>query len=62
MFSSIFFEEIMLFLTLLEISLGYTLFDDEVKIDSNELVFYNEDDPRCFCKVNWFSGRYYRFL
>ena len=24
---------------------GYTLFDDEVKIDSNELVFYNEDDP-----------------
>ena len=22
---------------------GYTLFDDEVKIDSNELVFYNED-------------------
>tara|TARA_B100000768_G_scaffold9924_1_gene10020 strand:+ start:4100 stop:5905 length:1806 start_codon:yes stop_codon:yes gene_type:complete len=24
---------------------GYTLFDSEVKIDSNELVFYNEDDP-----------------
>ena len=24
---------------------GYTLFDSEIKIDSNELVFYNEDDP-----------------
>ena len=24
---------------------GYTLFDDEIKIDSDELVFYNEDDP-----------------
>jgi hypothetical protein len=24
---------------------GFTLFDKEIKIDSNELVFYNEDDP-----------------
>ena len=24
---------------------GYTLFNSEIKIDSNELVFYNEDDP-----------------
>jgi len=24
---------------------GFTLFDDEIKIDSNELVFYMEDDP-----------------
>ena len=27
------------------ISQGTTLYDDEMSINSNELVFYNEDDP-----------------